>query len=136
MCIFSIVCLPNEHTILNTLKIKLTFQSVPGRIFLFWWIEQGVFWVTQKAASNSPHLGLAVNNHPPNSGDSGKTRLYNHILAPILGLSRIETIYLYYMLIKWANNERLKYIESCFSWTKVNRQMVGWTIRKRYLNRV
>ena len=43
VCTVSIVCLPNGHAILNTLKIKQTFQSVPGRIFLFTGIEQGVF---------------------------------------------------------------------------------------------
>lgn len=39
-------------------------------------------------------------NRPSKSGNFGKTWLYNHILAPVLGLFQIETIYLYQVLDK------------------------------------
>ena len=58
---------------------------------------------TENKANFSIHptgIFYVLNNHTQKSGDFGNTWLYNHILAPILGLFQIETIYLYYMLIK------------------------------------
>ena len=88
------VCLPNDVPI-ETLSKVLRHRSIrTTQIYAKITAEK----VSRQRVTR--RTALAVNNPSPKSGDFRETWLYNYILAPILGLFQIETIYLYYMLIK------------------------------------